>query len=85
MEANCGGGELHCRGFPTTRSLREAGPKAPTLAPSSPSGSGSSELFSRRYGEETQEPFLSGFELGEHKTNRRRSAWSSGHWQRGGR
>ena len=61
------------------------GPKAPTLAPNSPNGSGSGELFSRRYGEETQEPFLSGFELGEYKTNRRRSAWSSGHWQRGGR
>ena len=50
-------------------SRREAyvrhGPRAPTMAPSSPSGSGSSELFDGRHGEKTQKPFLGGFELRE--------------------
>ena len=35
------------------------------MAPSSPSGSGGSELFDGKHGEKTQKPFLGGFELRE--------------------
>ena len=80
MEADCGAGKSHRRGFLTTRSLREAWPEGAYDGTKQPhSGSGIGELFDRRHGEETQESFLSGFELGEHETSRRRSAWPSGH------
>ena len=52
MEANRGGGKLRCRGFPTTRSLREAWPEGAYDGAKRPQGavaaSSSTESTARR-------------------------------------
>lgn len=57
MEANCGAVSCTVEASPRREAYVRHGPKAPTLAPNSPNGSGSGELFGKRYGEKTQKPF----------------------------
>ena len=76
-------GKLHCRGFPTTRSLREAWPEGAYVGTKQPQRERQRRALRQKIRREDSETVSSAdFELGEHKTSRHRSVWSSGHWQR---